>query len=316
MLRSEGFNPKTRTINIIMMNGGLGDHVASLTAIHYIYKKYPWIKILLWTPDFMVELAKNVLIHVENVRGYSEMKGKYEPTKPTKTTEWDGKTSPMKIHLIDYAFLKLCDENPDITYKNYLRVELSRINIPQQLPEKYVVITTGYTAKVREFLPKYINETAQYIKSKGYDVVFLGQTNTKTGAAHVIKGEFDKDIDFSVGLDLIDKTTLLEAAGIMSDASAVVGVDNGLLHLAGMTEVSIIAGFTTVSPEVRLPIRHDKLGWNCHPVVPDKALGCRFCQEKTNFLYGHDYTKCMYKDNLCTTQITSAKFIAELEKIL
>lgn len=315
MLRSEGFVPSTKTINIILMNGGLGDHIASLTVIDYINKKYSWVTILLWMPDFLVEFAKNVLPDVKNIRAYSEMKGRYEPSKPTKTTEWDGKTSPMKIHLVDYAFLKLCDENPDITHKNYLKIDRSKIQT-HDLPKDYVVITTGYTAKVREFPAQSINEIAKYVKSKGYAVVFLGQKQTKTGAQHIIKGEFDKEIDFTAGIDMIDKTTLLQAAVIMDDAKVVLGVDNGLIHLAGCTNTRIIAGFTTVSPNIRLPIRNNILGWNCDSVVPDDNLECRFCQEKTNFLYGHDYTKCIYKDNLCTTHMSSIKFINYLEKFL
>ncbi len=313
-MRSE-FKPQTKTVNIVLMDGGLGDHIASLTVINYISHKYPWITQLVWAPDFLVAFAKNVLPQVETIRGFSEMRGVYEPSKASKTTKWDGMVSPMKTHLVDYAFLKLCDENPEIVHKNYLRVSLNDIDIPE-LPSKYIVLTTGYTAKVREFPAKAVNEIVVYAKSKGYETVFLGQKQTKTGVAHVIKGEFNKDIDYSAGINLIDKTTLLQATNIMSNSVAVLGVDNGLLHVAGCTEVPIIAGYTTVSPNIRMPIRHSVLGWNCAPVVPDESLSCSFCQEKTNFLFGHDYKNCMYKDNLCTTQMTSAKFITHLEKIL
>lgn len=316
MLRTEGYNPKTKTINIIFMNGGVGDHIASLTAVNYITKQYPWITILLWTPDFLVDFSKNVLSETVQVKGFSQMKRSYEPTKPTKTTQWDGHTSPMKIHLIDYAFLKLCDENPSIEHKNYLQVDLTKIQVNHALPDKYIVITTGYTAKVREFPAFSINEIVKYAKGKGYETVFLGQTQTKTGTSHTIKGNFDENIDFSAGANLIDQTTLLEAAGIMSDSKAVLGVDNGLLHVAGCTHVPIIAGFTTVSPQMRLPIRNNELGWNCYPIVPGIELNCSFCQEKTNFLFGHDYKNCMYKDNLCTSLMTADKFIKHLEDIL
>lgn len=316
MLRTNGFNPKTKTINIVLMNGGLGDHIASLTVVDYIVKQYSWIKISLWAPDFLVDFAKNVLPEVVNTRGFSDMKGRYEPTRPTKTTQWDGHTSPMKIHLVDYAFLKLCDENPSIEHKNYLQVDLSNIVVKKDLPEKYIVITTGYTAKVREFPAKSINEIVKYAKSKGYESVFLGQTQTKTGTDYVIKGNFDENINFNAGINLIDQTTLLEAAGIMSDAKAVLGVDNGLLHVAGCTNTHIIAGYTTVSPWIRLPIRNNVLGSNCSLIVPGVDLSCRFCQEKTNFLYGHDYKNCMYKDYECVSLMAAANFIAPLELIL
>lgn len=314
--------PKTKTINLMLLDGGVGDHIASLVAVDYIIKNYPWITPLVWMPDFLVDFATNVLKEDTFIKGFSQMRSQYDPSRITKTTKWDGIISPMKIHCLDYAFLKLCDENPSIEHKNYLQVNFADLNSQVfDLPEKYIVCTTGFTADVREWPASEINKTATYIKSKGYEVVFLGQTQTKTGVSHIIQGNFkDKEIDFNVGINLIDKTSLLEAAFIMNHAKAVLGVDNGLLHLAGCTQVPIIGGFTTVTPEIRIPVRHGVLGWNYYFVVPDQALECKFCQQKTNFLYGHDYKKCIFKEkdkkNLCTTQMTSDKFIYQFDRII
>ncbi len=318
MFRQDGkFKPKTKYVNCILMNGGVGDHMASLVAINYIMKQYTWIKLLIYMPDFLVEFARHVLPYGSNVIPYSEMEKKYDNKKTTITTKWDGITSPMKTSLLDYAFSKLCDEKPSIFYQNYLKIRPDEINTSDiPLPDKYVVITAGYTAEVREFKAKYINNISNYIQSKKYEVVFLGQTKTSTGGKFVIEGKFNEEIDFTNTLNYIDQTTLLQAAKIMGNAKAVIGVDNGLLHVAACTDVTIIGGFTTVTPDIRLPVRHDTLGWNYLTVEPDKDLGCRFCQVKTNFLYGHNYIKCIYKDNLCTDQMTDTKFINHLETIL
>lgn len=313
-----GFKPKTKTINLLLLDGGLGDHIGSLVAVDYIIKNYPWVRPLIWLPDYLVQFAEHVLPGQSEVRGFTEMKGRYEPKRPTKTTSWDGNTSPMKIHTVDYAFLKLCDEKPSLVDKNYLQINTKLIekNNKFTLPDKYVIFTIGYTAAVREFLPEHINTIAAYVKDKGYTPVFLGQKITKTGAAHTIQGNFSQEIDYSVGINLVDQTSLLEAAFIMHNSAAVIGVDNGLLHLAGCTQAPIVGGFTTVSPELRMPVRRNILGWNYYPITPDDSLGCRFCQVKTNFLYGHDYKNCIYSDNLCTKQMTAEKFISRLEWIL
>lgn len=315
--------PKTKTINLMLLDGGLGDHVASLVAVDYIIQNYTWIKPLVWMPDYLTDFARNVLPEDTYIKGFSEMRGQYDPTKTTKTTKWDGNTSPMKIHCLDYAFLRLCDENPSIEHKNYLRIKLDKIDMQTiDLPDKYVVFTTGFTAEVREFLPEHINRLAKYLIYKGYKPVYLGETQTKTGLSHVIKGTFKDEIDFSAGINLIDKTSILQAATIMHHSAAVIGVDNGLLHLAGCTKAPIVGGFTTVSPEIRMPVRNNVLGHNYYPVVPDKDLGCGFCQQKTNFLYGHDYKKCWYKEKkereriMCVDQMTYEKFMLELEKVL
>lgn len=318
MLRvnSDNFKPSSKTVNFIFMSGGVGDHVASLTAMDYIIKTYPWIKALVWVPDFLLEFAEHVL-PTARIKNFTSMPREYNPNRATKTTSWDGHISPMKIHCLDYAFLKLCDENPDIRHKNYLQIVADKIDTMQfTLPSKYVVITTGYTAKVREFPATQINQIVKFINSKGMKPVFLGQKQTATGTHHVIKGTFDEELALSQGIDLIDKTSLLQAAKIMGNAVAVLGVDNGLLHVAGCTEVPIVGGFTTVSPELRMPVRHNVLGWNYYSVIPDSSLECKFCQVSTNFLYGHDYKNCIYKDNLCTKQMTAEKFISQLEKII
>ncbi len=307
--------PKAKPVNFLFTNGGVGDHVSSLVAIAYITNRYPQIKPLVWVPDFMLEFSQHLLPKRAIVNNFTSMPKLYDRNLPTKTTSWDGIVSPMKIHCLDYAFLKLCDENPSIEHKNFLQIRPNEI-LYKRLPSLYVVITTGYTAKVREFKSEHVNEVTTWLKDSGITPVFLGQTQTPTGGKFVIEGKFDSTIDFDDSINLIDQTSLLQATKIMSNARAVIGVDNGLLHVAGCTKVPIIGGFTTVTPEIRMPVRNNILGWNYYPVVPDKDLACSFCQEKTNFLYGHDYKNCYTKKLRCTNQMTSEKFINQLKRVM
>lgn len=312
------FKPKHKEVNFILMDGGVGDHVASLTAINYITNKYDFIKPLVWTPDFLADFSRHLLPNRALVRNFSSMQRYYNPELPTKTTKWDGIVSPMKTSCLEYAFMKLCDEKPEIQHMNYLqikpnKIDISLFNIPTQ---NSIVITTGYTAEVREFPAKEINKIIDWCVSRKIQVIFLGSTATKTGTAHTIVGNFDKTINFDKGINLIDKTNLLQAARIMYDAKAVVGVDNGLLHVAATTPIKIIGGFTTVEPKARLPVRNDIFGYDYFTVTPDESLSCRFCQSRTNFIYDHNYMKCLYKDNLCTTHMQADKFIAHLQAIL
>ena len=298
------------------MDGGVGDHMASLVAIKYIKSQYPYVEPLVWTPDYLTAFSAHVLPGIE-VRSYTEMKTQYNKDLYTKTTKWDSIISPMKIHLLDYAFLKLCDENPDITYKNSLRIYPDAIDTSMlAMPKDYAVVTAGFTAKAREFRAPYINEICKYLVSRNVTPVFLGATKTETGAKHIIEGNFSGDINFKLGVNLLNRTSLLQAAKIMGNAKAVLGVDNGLLHVAGYTNVAIIGGFPSVSPEIRMPVRNNILGYNYYPVVPDEGKGCNFCQERTNFLYGHDYRECIYKDDRAINQMTAEKFINKLEIVL
>lgn len=318
MLRAfSDFRPKRNDVNVLLLDGGVGDHVGgSLIAVHYILKNYPWINLLIWMPDFLVAFAKNVLPQHACIRPFSVMREKYNRELTTLTTEWDGRTSPMKIHMADYAFLKLCDQMVPHEKKSYLRVlhcDTSDLS-PFHLPERFVVVVVGFTAGVREFNAQAVNGVSRYLIEKGYTPVYLGQRATATGVKYVIESHMSKDVDLTLGVDLIDRTDLLQAAAIISRAKAIVGVDCGLLHIAGCTETAIVAGYTTVRPEIRMPIRHGECGWNCYPVTP--TVECRYCQSDTNFLYGHNYMYCIYKDNQCVKELTTDKWITQLEKVL
>lgn len=311
------YKPKSQAVNFILMDGGVGDHVASLTAINYIVRKYENIKPLIWTPDFLTDFSRHLLPSTALVRDFSSMQKYYNPDLPTKTTKWDGIVSPMKTSCLEYAFMKLCDEKPSLEHMNYLKIKPNKIdtglfNIPIQ---NNVVITTGYTAAVREFPAKEVNKIIDWCLANNLGVIFLGSTSTKTGTAHTIQGHFDTTINFDKGLNLINQTSLLQAARIMHEAVAVIGVDNGLLHVAGCTDTWIVGGFTTVNPEARMPIRNNILGYKYLTVTPEESLGCRFCQVKTNFIYDHNYINCLYDDRLCTTHMTADKFIKHLESI-
>lgn len=336
------YKPSPKTVNIVLMNGGVGDHIGgSLIALKYMIKRYPWITYLIWMPDFLVDFAKNVLPEEAQVFGYNGLLPHgYDPDIPTRTTEWDGVISPMKIHQVDYAFLKLCDELPNKKHKESLKVNFKPISVGKfNLPERYVILTTGYTAEVREFPASSVNELLSFIRSKGYAPIFLGQEQTATGTKHIIQGTFSNEIDYKKGLNLCNKTTLLEAAKIMQGAKAVLGVDNGLLHVAACTDAHIIAGYTTVRSSVRAPYRKGwaptakgsrktvHKGFKWHPITPDRSLACRFCQSNSNFLFKDsslhvqpndmvDYKKCYEKDLSCVKQMTADKFIAKLSLIL
>lgn len=293
---------QVRHINVTITGGGMGDQIASLVAVDYIQRKYPHVRQHVWVPDGLLEIARHLLPdkRLEINDFTAAMHGEFDKSKPGVNTRWDGRISPMKIHLVDYAFQTLCDENPPIEEKNYLRIRPEEIDLSKfRLPEKFAVITTGFTAANREFLPEYINQIAKYCMGSGYIPVFLGAKQMQTGVKHVIEGNFNTDIDYSLGLNLIDRTSLLEAAGIISKASAIIGLDNGLLHIAGCTDTPIIGGFTNCAPRTRMPIRHNVLGWNYYPVFSNE--GCNFCQTNLNFVYGSDFKQCFDNKGINTT---------------
>lgn len=327
MFREYGHSNKEH-INFLFDDGGIGDNIARLPVIKYILDNFDHIIPHVWIPDYFLDFAKN-LLPIAIIKPFSKGDKEYNSKLAGRKTSCL-QHSNMGTHMVDNAFHILIDKQVDNIYKNYLQLDLDKINIEKfTLPEKYVVIPTGFTAEVREMLPQVVNELSDYVISKGYTPLFLGSKVAKTGVKKITSGEspsikatFNSEIDYTKGLDLIDKTTLLEAGKIIAKAKVIVGLDCGLLHVASCTNIPIVGGFTTVNPLHRMAYRHDILGWNYHAVVPTTDLRCRFCQSNWEFVFSHDYRKCYYKEQKldkeiqCVKQLASDKYIKKLEKIL
>lgn len=313
MFRS-GHVHDNKDVNILFNNGGLGDQIARMPAVKYLNDNYP-IKINLFVPDYFYDLAKNFMPEL-NVIKYSNIKENWKPSSYFR--EFRKGMSNLKQHLTDNAFTVICENQVNIQHKNYLRLDLKDVDISRfNLPDKYVVITTGYTAPVREFSPPIVNDIILFLKNKNITPVFLGSKESLAGEnIDKIIGSFSQSIKYELGLDLIDQTSILEAAKVIEGSKAIVGLDNGLIHLAGCLDTPIIAGYTTVDPMHRLPYRNNLLGDNCYMVVPDESLACRFCQSNWDFIANHDFKYCYYKDYKCVKKTPSNKYIQHLKTVL
>lgn len=315
----EGFRsgdvPEEEWIHVTFHDGGLGDHVCRLSAIKYIVEQYPHVNLTVWCPKFFVEFAKKA-VPKANWQPYKD-NILTSMSRPLISAGSNAGVSSMGMHLVDHAFATIVDRQVSIEHKNYVQVDNSNVDLSKfNLPKPYVVVTTGYTAKVRELIPSVVNEIVAYIKSRNYNVVFLGNRNAVIGSkAKPIQGQFSNEINYSEGLDLRDKTSLIEAQAIIAQSKTIVGLDNGLLHLAGTSNIPIVFGFTTVLPEHRVPYRNNQLGWNTYVVTPPESLSCRGCQSKMNFVYD-DFRFCRYKDYKCTKEADSSPYIEHLKDIL
>lgn len=313
--------------NFLLNDGGLGDQIARLPAVKYAIENHPHMNYFIYVPDYfkeftIVSLQQNLRPGPKanwNVRSFSEAKaGKYNEKLLARAFSANP-NSNMACHMTRHAFEVLCCYGPEDSEMNYLKVDASKLCDISKLniPEKFIVISTGFTAPVREMLPEYVNDVAKFCISKGYSVVFLGKEETQTGVEHVIKGTFNDKIDFSLGLNLINKTNLLETQHIISKSTCLIGLDNGLTHLAGTTDTAVVCGYTSVLPHHREPYRHDAKGWNWFSVtVPKQELSCANCQSNWQFTWEHDFKFCYYKDYKCVKLLNSTKYIDILAKIL
>lgn len=301
--------------NLTLHQGGLGDLISQLPVIKYILENHSHNFYHLWIHEYAKDLCISLFSHHKNltIRGLSEI-SKYK-NEIFARSPYAHRVGNLASHLTEHAFYTMLGRSVENEHKNYIQME--PIDASQfSVPEKYIVITTGYTSETRQWLAESVNGVTEYIVGKGYTPVYLGKSYTHAYKDTGITGNFTAD--YSNGINLIDKTNLFEAHAIMSGATAVLGLDNGLIHLAGMTSTSIIAGFTTVDPLHRLPYRNDQLGWNCFVVTPTKEeLACIHCQSNMSFApTDHSFTNCFYKDYKCLELMTKEKWIEQLEKII
>jgi hypothetical protein len=290
----------TRIVNIKSHYGGLGDAIARIPSYKWAIMNQRHCVFYIFVPDFFVEFC--------NIIMKSELEGEDQATyqilplslwerrlksNSTYTVGFDPlQITSLSMHLVDHGFLNVNNRLPANDEERSYPVWKSPSH-EQRKRDEYVVVTTGFTSEVREWKVEEINKFIDLVKTKtSLNVVLLGAGSVHAGPGVTISGKFDEAIKAEACEDLRDQTTITQAADILARASAVVGVDNGLLHLASCTDVPVIWGFTSVDPKHRIPVRNSKPGYNAYTVLPSVGLDCRFCQSKYHF-FEHNFKKCL-----------------------
>ena len=311
-------------MNFIFLNGGAGDYYTWLQPIRWLADRATWIDGTLVCPIYLKEIATYFLKPYPRwgVKTYQEL----QDMKHHDDTPFRGPVVLQNESLnATGAHLKTCgwvyftnkecapDEIDEAmsanlgyramwdSYPQFKQSDLDIVPLPEEAQAleqgKYIVITAGNTTPSRHIKPEYYNYLIEYVKGLGYLPVFLGKEMVETGNAKNIHTEYNQAVKYDLGLNLINKTSLMQAAAILSKAALVVGHDNGLLHLAGMTAVPIVFGYNLASPQHREPIRPRGKTYNV--TLTSAELACNHCQSNTNFVIGYNFRQCFYGDNKC-----------------
>lgn len=310
VLNARFYRPNTegdiQHINFMFIHGGLGDYIGYLTSIEWIARTQPQIKGYLYLPDFFIPIAKNVLKNYLD-RWYIgtrlEMTSKEVLKRPTCAPYKNITRVGMNAVELGYVYFMAMNPAPEDGYY-YTKLDLSEVPLWGQVGHSpYAVMTPYSTNKNRTMTAQAFNGVKNYLLEKGITPVFVGKKDFVINRKNI---DLAEGYDFTGGVDLSGKTNLLEAAKLMSHAKMVIGIDNGLLHLAAMTDVPIIFGFTMASPEHAEPRRKDNPVYRIFPDVT--SLPCTFCQSQMRFFRKTvDFTTCVYEDNLCTKVIGEPK---------
>ena len=223
------------------------------------------------------------------------------------------RNTPKKLQLSQYAGLMMCDELIPLEHLNYIPLEPVDISKFKFDFSNSVIIVSTFRDHTRTLPSEYILEIAKRLNNKGVTPVFVG----KTDPSHDVeekesakpKSQLPDDAS-EYGLDLRNRTNLNELATIMSKAKAVIGVDSGPIHLAGTTSTPIICGYTSVSAELRIPVRKEG---KTYAIVPD--LECINCESRWRSNYWN-FENCHKGTLACVNELTPNKYIEILETLI
>ena len=311
-----GFRPHTLMLpmrmNFIFLNGGMGDYVTWLRPIQWLAERATWIHGNLIIPTYFKEFAAHFLKPYPSwtYHEYSELtqipKVDQMPFRgPVELQRESLNATGAHLSTCGWVYFTNKEKAPPgyEHYPHFEQADLDAIALPPglKLPKRYAVFTAGMTTNSRKAPAGAWNPIIKHVLELGIEPVFLGKAVMDTGNAKNIHTTYDPGLRADLGLDLRDKTSLLQAAAIMSRAEFVIGHDNGLLHIAGCTDVPIIFGYNIASPEHREPAR--KVGRVYNVCLTDAELACNFCQSKTNFVIGFNFRECFYGDLKCQTML-------------
>jgi hypothetical protein len=291
-------------IGFLMASGGLGDYIGYLPALEWIARTQPQVEGTVYTADFFIPIAENVLKPYPHWKVVSRKELTEQKIKEKPLAVPNRFITRIGMNAVDLGYLYYAYMNPSPTDgKYYCKLDLSSVGYPVDKVRswdtgKYAVMTPYSTNAPRTMTAKAFNGIKDHLISKGVTPVLIGKREFAPGRPALEK---NGGYDFTGCWDLTESTTLLEAAKLMSTAEMVIGIDNGLLHLAAMTDVPLIMGFTVASPQHAEPRRKDA---RIYRVYPNRAdLPCTFCQSRMRFFVRHDFGTCLYRDNLCTEVI-------------
>lgn len=301
-IQNENFRPGTHTeIKDVIFkftlpgweHAALGDSIAWLPAIIHVAKNYNYVRGHLIVPEWFMVIAMNVLKEYPHWKVYSKIPDSLMDGVHVFEMKKELPNATV-MPLVDLGFIRFGGFYPvPKGAEVYPLLDLERTKLHKSVPELYAVLTPGSSAVTRKMPATTYNGISEYLLSKGITPVHLG-TESMNGGKRAI--DIDSDYDRTLGIDLVGKTSIIEAAKIMEDAAMVIGIDNGLLHLAAMTDTTILYGFTMVGPNHRRITR--KYGQTFELYGDKEKLPCLFCQENVRFFFGHNFEECIYKLNV------------------
>ena len=127
---------------------------------------------------------------------------------------------------------------------------------------KYVIIHPTHTWATRTWDQKQWQGLVDLLNKDNIPVVAIGRDSSEVGFYNTQKPVMDINIELGINLLNDPDNDPAELRWMMkNEASIVVTMDSGILHLAGTTDVRILQLGSSIHPKLRAPWRHGSQSW-------------------------------------------------------
>lgn len=273
-------------IHIICSWGGMGDQIARAASIRAVLEDERELNIALYVFPSVVSLFQQFFGAHPRVHGIYTFDEFRSNVKPNDLFVDFGDTRHFQLgmHPIDHAYMTICSRMPRRKI-NY--IPLSDAPAVTAKESSFVALTPNFTAENRALPAEWWNELIRQLRENGLTPLILGSTKSE----FVTKAQ---DINTEGCFDLRDKTSLIDAAKWIQRSIAVVGLDNGLIHLAACTKTPIIVAYSSQYANNRVPVRQEG-----DIFIVTNSSKCVGCEVWLRFKQDHKYTTCIKETYEC-----------------
>jgi ADP-heptose:LPS heptosyltransferase len=257
---------------------GIGDIICTFPSLKTLRRTEPQAVILYETRRHTVLLVTRsglVDVVVENGSPLARVCQKLFHLKldlyPLLPDEYEPKRCCDRIHLVQefrqsFGLPGLDEESPRLEVNAKASKRINKWLQREGLRDgPLVIIHTGPTWKTREWPVEHWSELVARLSSElGAAVIQIGQDALASGNAGISPRAMG-------AIDLIGRLSLDEMLALLKAADLFVGIDSGMLHMAGAVRTSCVGIFGPVDPSCRLPTSSPAVGVTAQ--VP--CIGCQ-----------------------------------------